>query len=59
MALALAGGLSLQPDSNRNYKKTDVERYADALERLLTSPLPPAGLEAQHALFRPIDTAGG
>ena len=40
----LAGGLSLQPDPNRNSKKADVEGSANAPERLLTSQLPPAGL---------------
>ena len=58
MACAVAAGLQLQPKPKLSYKKADVERYTDALERLVTSEQAPAGLEAQHALFRPIDTAG-
>ncbi len=61
MAAAVAAGLRMPEDPSlchKKYRKADVERYATALERLLTSEHPPAGLEAQWALFRPIDTAG-
>ncbi|PRW60229.1 hypothetical protein C2E21_0906 [Chlorella sorokiniana] len=57
MAAALAAGFRLKDDTQLSYKRADVERYADALQRLILSELPPPGLEAQHALFRPINTA--
>ena len=45
---------------DEHHLQADLNRYGRALERLLNSEEPlPAGLEAQHALFRPIDTAGG
>ncbi|KAI7837577.1 hypothetical protein COHA_008590 [Chlorella ohadii] len=58
MAAAVAAGLRLQPNPNLSYKKQDVEQYATALGSLVTSEHPPAGLDAQYARFRPIDTAG-